>query len=190
MTKAAFYEALDYVNASREKRSSMAQRVLENPQLIPLLIEVVKDNHEPISCKASWVLEYVAKKDLWPILNNIDEFISSLPVTQLESSIRPAAKICELLMKSYFSKKPNPSRMVLTDKHLNTIAESAFDWLIGDHKVAPKAYSMTTLLLLGHKINWIYPELQLVLTQHYAAESAAYKSRARMTLNQLEKIKK
>ena len=27
---------------------------------------------------------------------------------------------------------------MLTKQHLNTIAEASFDWLIGDHKVAPK----------------------------------------------------
>ena len=120
----------------------------------------------------------------------MNEFIAILPVIKLEPSIRATAKICELLIKSYFAKKSNPAKFVLFDNYLNAISEAAFDWLIGNHKVAAKAYSMTTLLLLGHKITWIHPELKLVLTQNYAVGSAAYKARARMTLDELDKIEK
>ena len=61
-----------------------------------------------------------------------------------------------------------------------------FDWLIGNHKVAAQAYSMTCLLLLGEKFDWIHPELKMILEQNYAVGSAAYKARARMTLAKLK----
>ncbi|MGB3152866.1 MAG: adenylosuccinate lyase, partial [Maribacter sp.] len=64
---------------------------------------------------------------------------------------------------------------------------ACFDWLIGNHKVAAKAYSMTCLLFLGRKFDWIHPELKLVLEQNYASGSAAYKARARMTLAKINK---
>lgn len=187
MTKDELCEALNYVNASRRKRYKMAGTIEENLHLIPLLIEIIKDDIDPISSKASWVLEYVAHKDLRPIFTNIDLFINSLQTITLESSVRPVSKICQFLVLSECSRKNPKKEKILTEQHLCAITESAFDWLIGEHKVAPKAYSMTTLLHIGNHIPWIHPELQLILQQNYEKGSAAYKARARMTLKILEK---
>ena len=187
MTKKELCHALNYVNATRENRSKMACKIEENPHLIPILIEISKDDIDPISCKASWVLEFLIKKKLEFIFPYIDSFLCSLSSLTFESSIRPASEICMLLVEHHYSVKSSLSKRILTKQHLNTIAEAAFDWLIGDHKVAPKAYSMTTLLLLGENITWIHPELKLILNQNYENGSAAYKARARMTLKALEK---
>ncbi len=187
MTKTELYKALDYVDASREKRSLMANTVSASPHLIPLLIEITRENHNPISAKASWVLEFVAKTEISHVLNCIEAFISCLSVIKLESSIRPAAKICELMVKGYFSKNIHPSKNILKESHLKSIAEACFDWLIAEHNVAPKAYSMTTLFLLGKEFKWIHNELYQVLFQNYATGSAAYKARARMTMDALKK---
>ncbi|WP_424000544.1 adenylosuccinate lyase [Maribacter sp. IgM3_T14_3] len=187
MTKEELYEALKYVSASRDNRNKMASKIEDNPYLVPILIEIIKEDIDPISCKAGWVLESVAKTNLHYILIDIDVFIDSLKYITLESSVRPASKICQLLVLDQFSKKSVKSIQKLTTNHLNTITEVAFDWLIGDYKVAPKAYSMTTLLLIGSTISWIHPELQQILNQNYESGSAAYKARARMTLKVLEK---
>lgn len=189
MTKKDLYEALNYLNASREKRSNMAAIINSKPYLIPDLIAIIKEDVDPISCKASWVLEYVTQGNLNFILDNIDAFVLCLPNLTLESSIRPASKICQLVVVDYYDTKPSKASTVLTEKHLKTIAEMAFDWLIGNHKVAPKAYSMTSLLLLGRTFDWIHEELFHTLKQNYESGSAGYKARARMTLKSLEKIK-
>jgi len=68
------------------------------------------------------------------------------------------------------------------------MVELGFQWLIDDTiKVAPRAYSMTSLFQLGKDIDWVHSELKLVVEQNYASESAAYKARARMILNKLKK---
>jgi len=46
---------------------------------------------------------------------------------------------------------------------------------------------MTCLLLLGRKFDWILPELKMVLEQNYENGSAAYKARARMTIEKINK---
>lgn len=69
--------------------------------------------------------------------------------------------------------------------HLTQITTTCFDWLIGNQKVAAKAYSMTSLLMLGSKFDWIWPELRLILEQNYHNGSPAYQARARMTLAKL-----
>ncbi|WP_116769316.1 adenylosuccinate lyase [Maribacter litoralis] len=187
MNKLELCEALNYVTALRKKRSKMASIIEADQKLIPILIDIIKDDINPVSCKASWILEYVANKDLQPILSHINTFVDALSSISLESSIRPAAKICELLVLNEFSNNKLSHNHKLTNAQLNTITEVAFDWLIGEHKVAPKAYSMTILLWLGNSISWIHPELMQILKQNYETGSSAYKARAKRTLKILEK---
>ena len=214
MTRDDLYRALDYVNHSREKRAEMAALILENPNLVPHLLDIAFDVDDPISHRACWVMEFTAKEKLSYLYPYLDEFTSNLSRVHLDSAVRPVAKICEFLMKAYFLKKPVDSeaseenhlgknspeksldlmkgsekstlaRKALTETHLEYITAACFDWLIGEHKVAAQAYSMTCLLLLGRKFDWIHPELKIILEQNYAKGSAAYKARARMTLEKL-----
>ena len=186
MTKKELYRALDYVNHSREKRAEMAALVLKNPHLVEPLLQIAFDVNDSISSRGCWVLEFTAKENLSYICDYLNIFTSQLGKVHFDSSVRPLAKICEFLIKAYFSKTENEAQEKLTKKHLENIATACFDWLIGDYKVAAKAYSMTCLLLLGKKFDWIHPELKMVLEQNYAQGSAAYRARARMTLERLK----
>lgn len=186
VTKTELYQSLNYVDATREKRTQMASLILDNPDLIDPLLEIVFEEKDPISNRASWVLEYTLKKKLHYIYPHLDFLTSNMSDVRLDSSVRPLAKICEFLAKAYFSKTKNEAQKTLREKHLEDIATACFDWLIGDYKVAAKAYSMTSLLLLGRKFDWIHPELKMVLEQNYAEGSAAYKARARMILAKIK----
>ncbi len=186
MEKIELYELLNYVNHSREKRLKMANMVLGNPALVLPILEIAYDVDNPISSKACWVLEYTARKKLEFLFPHIDVFTSDLGKVRLESSVRPFSKICELLVTSYYSKELNSTKKALTRAHLEKMTEACFDWLIGEYKVAPKAYAMTSLLLLGRTFAWIHPELKIILEQNYGTGSAAYKARARMTLAKIK----
>lgn len=166
----------------------MAELILSRPELIKPLLEIAFKVNDPISCKACWILEFTAHKDLSYLFPHIDEVTDNLNTVHLDSAVRPMAKICELLIKSYFSTNGHKTWKIMTSNHLNQIAAACFDWLIGNHKVAAQAYSMTSLLLLGKKIEWIHPELKVILEQNYAQGSAAYKARARMTLAKLKHL--
>jgi len=189
VTKEELHLSLKYINATRKKRMEMANMVLENSDLAEPLLEIAFDADDPVSSKACWILEYVAKENLTYILPHINFFSDHINYVKLDSSVRPMAKICEYLVKAYFSKKKNETQNTLTTENLELIATSCFDWLIGDHKVAAKVYAMTSLFLLGRKIDWIHPELKMVIEQNYALGSAAYKARARMTLSRLKSLK-
>lgn len=186
MTKEELYASLNYVNHSREKRKEMASLIMANPNLVKPLMEIVFEINDPISCKASWVLEYSVKNNLTYILPHINLFCDNISRVKLEAAVRPMAKICEMLIKAYFAKNKNDTQAVVTIQHLERMASACFDWLIGHHKVAAKAYSMTSLLLLGRKFKWIHDELKMVLEQNYASGSPAYRARARMTLAKLK----
>lgn len=186
MNHQELYESLNYVNHSREKRSEMAEIILQNPELISPLIKIAFDVDDPISSRACWVMEFTAKENLSYIYPYLDYFTSNLKSVHLDSSVRPVAKICEYLINAYFLEADPTIQKVFNEAYLSRIATACFDWLIGAHKVAPQAYAMTCLLLLGRKIDWIHEELKMVLEQNYANGSAAYRARARMTLAKLK----
>ncbi len=148
-------------------------------------MDLILNVKDPISCKASWVLEFAIKQKVSLLFPIMDRFTKGLHTLELESSIRPNAKICEILVTNYFSKQDNAVKSTLKSYHLEEITAACFDWLIGNHKVASQAYSMTSLFLLGKKYDWIHPELRIVLEQNYQSGTAAYKARARMILSKL-----
>jgi hypothetical protein len=186
MTTDALYKTLNSVNHSREKRAEMAMLISNNPHLIAPLLKIAFTINDPISCKACWVLEFTAKENLAFIFPYLGLFTSNLNKVHLDSAVRPMAKICEYLTKSYFSKTPNTTQIALTKNHLEEITTACFDWLITEQKVAAQAYSMTSLLLLGKKFKWILPELKIILEKNYPEGSAAYKARARLTLAKIK----
>ncbi|MDE3740720.1 adenylosuccinate lyase [Maribacter polysaccharolyticus] len=189
MIKEQLIESLDYVDATRKKRTEMSLWVLNKPELLPPLLEIAFEGRDPIANKACWILEYVAKRNIDSILPLIDDFTENLHTLALDSSVRPMAKICELLITAFFNKKRNETKQVLTPKHLELIASTCFDWLIGEYKVATKAYSMTSLWHIGKAFEWIHPELKMVLEQNYTSGSPAYRARARTILAKLNALK-
>lgn len=184
-TFSELYTSLRTVNHSREKRTEMATIVAENPILITPLLEIAFTFQDPISSKACWILEFTAKEHLALIFPHLNLFTAKIGGVSLDASVRPMAKICEYLTINYFSKTPNEAQKHLSHEHLERITSACFDWLIGPHKVAAQAYSMTSLLLLGKKFEWILPELKMILEKNYAQGSAAYKARARQTLSKI-----
>lgn len=182
MTKNELLQKLDYVNHTRQKRGEMATLTLNRPEIIPLFFEIAFESNTPISDRAIWVVEYAVKQDLYLLLPHLKPFIENLGTLKREQAIRPMAKMCELLLLDYYSKKETLSKKFVTRKHLEQLSTVCFDWLIGPHNVAAKAHSMTCLCLLGQDFEWIHPELRMVIEQNYASGSAAYKARARMVL--------
>ncbi|MDG3581540.1 hypothetical protein [Galbibacter pacificus] len=178
-------EKLSYVSGYRENRQALANFILTHEAYFPELLEHCFSNEENYSHKACWVTELVCKGKLTWLFPHLDFFLIKLPSLKNDSSIRPLAKVCELLCESYFIKKDPKTLSQLNDAHLEKLAEINFDWLISNVKVATKAYAMHCLFLLGKKYHWIYPELKHTLEQGFAHHSAAYKARARHILKKI-----
>ncbi|WP_233566058.1 MULTISPECIES: hypothetical protein [unclassified Flavobacterium] len=176
---------LNYLKAYRENRLMVAQDVLENPSLFKELVSICfspldKNNH-----KACWILEFVSYEELIWLQPHLDFFCSNLKILKDESSIRPIAKVVQLLVKSHYKKDENS--ILFSETNLQDCIEASFDWLINDVKVATKAYSIRTLYILGNHYDWIHPELQIILNKDYGDHSAAYKAVAKEVLKKIEK---
>ncbi|OUS01887.1 adenylosuccinate lyase [Flavobacteriales bacterium 33_180_T64] len=187
MTTKELYEELNYVNHSREKRLYYANLVINNPDLIPKLLDVLFMVDDKISCRAAWVFEFMCGENLETCIPYLDEFTETIHKVHLDSAVRPVAKVCEYLAKAYYSKNDNKIKSVLLPKHKEKIIEACFDWMINDEKIAPKAYAMNTLFLLGKENDWIHPELAMILERDYQMQSSGFKARARHILKKIKR---
>lgn len=187
MTKEQLYNELNYVNHSREKRLHYANYIIENPDLLPELLEILFMVNDNISCRAAWVLEFVCGENLKMLLPYLDVFTENIHKVHLDPAVRPIAKICEHVAKAYYSKEQNTLKQTLKAKHKERIIETCFDYMINDEKIAPKAYSMNTLYLFGKDVEWIHPELALILERDFQMQSSGFKARAKHILKKIKK---
>ena len=186
MTKDQLYQELKYVNHSREKRLKYANMIINNPELIPILLDIVFDVNDKRSPRAAWLLEFVAREKLEFLLPHLDRITAEMNKIHFDSAVRPMAKICECLTEAFYSKFNNPVKLYLSPIHKERIIECCFDWMINDEKIAPKAYSMNSLYLLGQDYDWIHPELVLILERDFQMQSSGFKARARHILKKIK----
>ena len=170
-------------NALRPIRDHLSGLVLENHELLPCLLDMAFDVFDKNHHKACWVLELVMEAKIEWLAPHLDLFCNILPVFSSESALRSVSKIC------LFAVEHNMKYCgFLNGLHLQQIIESCFDWLINpDIKVATKAYAMWALYVLGKNEDWIYPELQRILSEDAAKHSAAYKAAAKDILRRLNR---
>jgi len=154
LTPETLYSELKYVNHSKEKRLYYANMVINNPDLIPKLLHILFQVNDKTSPRAAWVLEFMCGKALDRLIPHLDIFLEQIGNIHLDSAVRPVAKICEYVITAYYSKESNSIKTHLKAIHLETITEACFDWLINDQKVAPKAYAMNCLFLIGKDFDW------------------------------------
>lgn len=187
MTTTELYNELNYVNHSREKRTYYANLVINNPPLVSKLLEILFKVDDKISPRAAWVFEFMCSDDIEAIIPHLDFFTENIHKVHLDSAVRPVAKVCELIANAYTSKNDNKIKTALNSTHKERIIETCFDYMINDEKVAPKAYSMSTLFLFGKEYDWIYPELITILERDFSSQTAAFKARARHILKKIKK---
>jgi len=186
MTKKQLLLELDAMSALRTNRLRVANLVLQDKKSFKHLLDIVFDVNNKISIKAAWALEFVCKKEMQWLYRHLDYFTANIKNVHYGSVVRPMAKICELLVLQN-NKTPILNFSLI---HKERIAEVAFDWLISDHKVAIKAYSMTTLFFLGKEIDWIHEELKMIITANINGSSKGYEARGKFVLSAIEKFTK
>ncbi|SDX83051.1 hypothetical protein SAMN05444411_11044 [Lutibacter oricola] len=173
--------------AHRANRERVRNFIFDNPDLLPHLIDIVFEVDNKLSIKAAWVLELVCEKHLIWLLPYINIFTSNIHRAYLDSAVRPLSKICNFIAKEYNKKTDNPIKKNLSKKHIDKIIETGFDWMISNHKVAVKAYTMNALYIFGKNSDWVHNELKLILLQNIPKETSAYKSRGKITVDLINK---
>ena len=151
----------DVDTAARINREKASNIVLQNPILVKNLVEFTFDVDNKLSIKAAWILEWICTHHgTEHILPYLEIFTQNISKVHFDSAIRPCAKICEHLAIAHTSKTANKAQQQLTQKHIDLIIETGFDWLITNQKIAVKAYTMNTLYLFGLQKDWVHSELE------------------------------
>jgi len=179
---------IEKVNHSMAARASAVDLVLHNLEVLPEIIERAfsKDKNHFKYC---WWLEFLNRQHIEVLCSHMNAILDNAQYLTNQSAIRPIAKIIETFVLNYYSKNQNDMvQSMMTPVIKEKMVNRGFEWLIDDQlKVAPRAYSMTSLFHLGKDVNWVHSELQMVIEQNYATESVAYQARARMILKKLKK---
>lgn len=158
----------------------------EAPELVNTLLKAIWMEDKGGTFTASWVFDYLMRKDLDLLLPYITEFTDGLEKLKSESCIRPVAHVCELLVLESYKKKNSDYIEALDTNALTKIVAACFDWLMGSKKVASKVFAMTCLLHLGKQFKWIHPELKSILEHTIPYGTVGYKNRAQKTLMALK----
>lgn len=174
------------VSSYREIRERYAMHILSDQNLFLPLLNIAFDVDNKTSIRACWVLEFVLREKLNWAYPHLDYFVENIPKVHFDSATRPISKICEFLAQDYTSKKETEIKKYLTKDHIDSIIEKGFDWLISDHKVAVKVYSMESLFLFGKEKNWVHDELKLIIQQEIMNGSPAYKARGKSIFKRLK----
>ncbi len=184
MTKNEIIEQLNNTSALRENRLRVANLIMQDRERFDILLKIIFDIDTKISIKAAWVFEFVCKKKIHWLYDNLDYFTQNIQKLHFDSAVRSIAKVCQILVL----KSQKTTIVNFTNQHKESIAEVGFDWMISRHKVAIKAYTMQTLFYLGKQFDWIHGALQAIIIDNMDKETAAYKSRGLITLAQIKKF--
>lgn len=180
-----FKSQIQSLKAYKVHRQQLADQVLNNQAIFPILMDYSLSNDARLGKPACWVLEYVCIAKLSWIHPYLKHFIDQLPFIENKSSKRCCAKICMLLCQRYFLDSDKSTIEALDKTDLASLVEINFDWLMNDEKVATKAYAMETLHLLGKVFIWVHPELKAILQKGIPNHTMAYKARAMHILNKI-----
>ena len=183
-------QQISYEKAYRKNRLNAANWVLENSETLGELLEYCFHEDNKLATKATWVLEFVCRKDLTLIFPFLDFIFEHLPTAKSDGQLRSFGLICELLTIGYYKHKKKEYREALTSKHKKVMTECCFDWMITNQKVACQARAMTSLYFLGTEIDWIHPELAIIIQQKLPHGSAGYKNRGQKTLELISAFQK
>lgn len=189
--KRFFLDSILYKNianstAHRPSRDFNAEYIFAHPELLPDLMTVALNPNDKFHYKACWILELVLEKHIDWLVPFLGKFCKTLPLYKHDGAIRSVSKIC-LFATVQHLKKTKTGENFLSKKQLQEITETCLNWLIGDGKVASKAYAARALYEIGKLQSWIYPELVLILQQGFPLHSPGYQAVAKEIIGKLKR---
>jgi len=182
MDKELFIATVKKGTHKLELRELLINSCLKNTSYLTVLLKNMEQIHDKNATFSARILELTCQKDLSILTPYLDSFCNLLAKVKLDGSVRPCAKICELLMLEYFSKRNIYYKNKITKTHLEKITSAGFDWMIGNMPTAIQAYTMQTLYLIGTKYDWIHPELAQVIEKNIPTGSVGLVNRGRKVI--------
>jgi hypothetical protein len=157
-------------SAHTQNRKDNAAFILGNINLLEELILFSFQIDKKLHIRACYILDMVFEKQLNLIYPHVDLICDNLKLLKNDSAIRCVSRFLVFMVQD------NDKKNYLTKDQLEKITESSFDWLIDDYRVAVKHHAVNILIETGKNINWIYPELKIILEKEVEFPSPAYRS--------------
>jgi len=172
-----FFNRISNSNASTECRNGNKDLVLQNLELLPSLIEFGTDLSNKNQYKGVWIIEMLAETHPELLVPYINQIAEAAPKYRHESAIRGISRAINFLTQS--------KKISLSNEQQEKFIEISLDRLIGEDKVAPKAFAMYALGHLAQKHDWLKEELRNIINKDFAYQSAGYKAAAREVLRKI-----
>jgi hypothetical protein len=157
-------------SAHTQNRIDNAHFVLENIDLLPELISFSFQTDNKLHIRACCILEKVFDLQLELSFPFLDSICNDLKKLKNDSAIRSVSRFLMLMTQD------NANKKYLSIDQIEKITEACFDWLILDYRVAVKHHAVYTLIETGKHINWVYPELRIILEKEIEFPSPGYRS--------------
>ncbi len=142
-------------------------------ELVGIATDLSNKNHH----KAIWIIELLAETRP-ELLSPFTELICHVASKyKHESAIRGISRTLLFLSLS--------DKISLPKDQQEKIIETSLDRLIGNDKIAPKAYAMYTLAHYAKTRDWIKDELRHIINKDFPHQSAGYKVAAREVLRKI-----
>lgn len=182
-------EELDKITPQEAKKFQFKRDIVKSRPLQRDLIQLCFDEDQKLSVKACWVFESIYLHRFKIFTYVLPTFVDNLHRLKHDSAKRPMCRVLYNFIEQSRFPIPfgYPFRSILTPEKKEKIIEFCFDWLIGDEKVALKAYSMRILEIVGKDSDWVYPELAVILQENMEHHSAAYKAAAKDVLQKMRR---
>ncbi len=174
-----FFNRITKSNASINCRNGIRDFVVENPEYLKDLVAFATDLTNKNQYKAVWIIEMLAETHTEMLLPYIDQICNVASKYKHESAIRGISRTILFLTTS--------KKITLTEEQQEKFIETSLDRLIGNDRVAPKAFAMYTLSHYAEKHDWIKEELRNIIDKDFADQSAGYKAAAREVLRKISK---
>lgn len=174
-----FLNRISKSNASTNCRNGIRDFVLQNPEHLPGLVVFATDLTNTNQYKGVWIIEMLAETHPELLVPFIDEIAGVASKYKHESAIRGISRAINFLTQS--------KKISLSEEQQERFIEICLDRLIGDDKVAPKAFAMYALGHFAQKHDWLKEELRNIINKDFADQSAGYKAAAREVLRKISK---
>lgn len=141
------------------------------------------DDDARIAARAAWLLEHVFIGKMAHYAEEVSGLINAFPHVRNSGCRRHYAK----MMVKITDPRSGAMQKVISEKNLEPVIETAFDWLIDDdEKVAVKVFCAQILFQLSARHGWIREELIQQLHFLMRDGSAGMQSRGRKILSALK----
>jgi hypothetical protein len=160
---------------SKTHALKIANYACESKKNFKELMNCFLDNEYRLAQRAAWSVSWAARKNPSMISPHIKDLVSVLHKKNVhEAVIRNSVRVLQ--------------EIEIPEKYHGEVMDACFQFIESPATaVAIKAFSLTTLFNLSRQYPEIIPELKLIIEDKLEHETAAFKSRARKILFQIER---